>query len=115
MDNEDNDIVVIDLEEDPELKYKAASETDIGQLVADLVRDARRNNTLPRSRSRAATEIQDPEVSSLNKSLSAISIADNDDTTQGQIDTVASPSILNNETDILNNTDYPMIFSIRKV
>ena len=95
-DNEDNDIVVIDLEEDPELKYKAASETDIGQLVADLVRDARRNNTLPRSRSRA---VNDPEVSSLNKSLSAISIVDNDDTTQAQIDTVASPSILNNETE----------------
>ena len=99
VDNEDNDIVVIDLEEDPELKYKAASETDIGQLVADLVRDARRNNTLPRSRSRAATEIQDPQVSSLNKSLSAISIADNDDTTQAQIYKVASPSILNNETE----------------
>ena len=98
-DNEDNDIVVIDLEEDPELKYKAASETDIGQLVADLVRDARRNNTLPRSRSKAATDINDPEVSSLNKSLSAISIVDNDDTTQAQIDTVASPNILIHETE----------------
>ena len=97
-DNEDNDIVVIDLEEDPELKYKAASETDIGQLVADLVRDARRNNTLPRPRSRTVTD-KDPEVSSLNKSLSAISIADNDDITQAEIDSEASPSILNNETE----------------
>ena len=52
QDEEEDGIEVIDLEEDPEVKLKAASEMDIGQLVADLVLDARRNNTLPRSKSR---------------------------------------------------------------
>ena len=52
QDEEEDGIEVIDLDEDPEVKLKAASEMDIGQLVADLVLDARRNNTLPRSKSR---------------------------------------------------------------
>jgi len=47
------DIVVIDLDEDPEASYHRPSEdSDIGKLVADLVLDAKRRNTLPRSGSK---------------------------------------------------------------
>ena len=47
------DVTVIDLDEDPDLHYKRSPEdSDIGRLVADLVLDARRRNTLPRSDSK---------------------------------------------------------------
>merc|ERR1712038_1634694 len=81
---EDNDIVVIDLEEDPELKYKSSPDTDIGQLVACLVLDAKRNNTLPRSRSRI-TVSSEAETASLNQSPAAISVADQDDKVEDSV------------------------------
>ena len=49
------DVVVIDLDEDPEIHYNRSSQdqdSDIGRLVADLVLDAKRRNTLPRSGSK---------------------------------------------------------------
>ena len=81
---EDNDIVVIDLEEDPELKYKSSPDTDIGQLVACLVLDAKRNNTLPRSRSRI-TVSSEADTASLNQSPAAIPVADNDDKVEDSV------------------------------
>ena len=96
---EDNDIVVIDLEEDPELKYKSSPDTDIGQLVACLVLDAKRNNTLPRSRSRI-TVSSEADTASLNQSPAAIPVADQDDKVEDSVprEEVASPSIADNDT-----------------
>ena len=77
--DDNTDIVVIDLEEDPDLKYKAASETDIGQLVADLVRDAKMNNTLPRTGSRVT--VNKEPMGTSRESLTATPVADNEDVT----------------------------------
>lgn len=86
------EIEVIDLEEEPEVKLKAASEMDIGQLVADLVLDARRNNTLPRSKSRA-TVSRASEISTSNMSLTATSVADNDDSQENLLTANSSLSV----------------------
>jgi len=89
--DDNTDIVVIDLEEDPDLKYKAASETDIGQLVADLVRDAKMNNTLPRTGSRVTVN-KEPMATS-RESLTATPVADNEDITVAvEVIEHASPS-----------------------
>ena len=75
------DVVVIELEEDPELKHRPSSTTDIGKLVSDLVFEAKRNNTLPRSRngSRWSVYNREDRISLGDKSLSATSVAAADD------------------------------------
>ena len=75
------DVVVIELEEDPELKHRPASTTDIGKLVSELVFEAKRNNTLPRSRngSRWSVYNREDRISLGDKSLSATSVAAADD------------------------------------
>jgi len=65
------DIVVIDLDEDPEIHYNRSSEdSDIGRLVADLVLDAKRRNTLPRSGSKQSVgkDSLDVPLTALEKS-----------------------------------------------
>ena len=86
---EDHDIVVIDLEEDPELRHRTSPTpsttlspaVSVGQLVADLVLEAKRNNTLPRSRTGSRWSMfRDAERISLeDKSLSATSVVDTED------------------------------------
>ena len=58
------DIVVIDLDEDPDIQCPRAppEDPDIGRLVADLVLDAKRRNTLPRSGSKLSVGRESLEV-----------------------------------------------------
>ena len=83
------DILVIDLDEEPEIHYKRSSEdSDIGRLVADLVLDAKRRNTLPRSGSKQSVgnESADVPLTALEKSKAV-----NEETEEEKTAEVTSP------------------------